>query len=142
VSTLLQVSGPWLIALGIDVGLPAILERGDWAQAWWIVGGYLLAAIGAAILMRQYTVLAAQVSQSVLYELRARLYRHAQRLSLEFHESYTSGRIISRLTSDLEAIRELLDSGLNGLIRGSLFLVFTAIALLGLDWVSGLLLFV
>ncbi len=57
------------------------------------------------------------------------MYRHAQRLSLEFHETYTSGRIIARQTSDLEAIRDLLDSGITGLVRGILYMVFTAVAL-------------
>ena len=42
---------------------------------------------------------------------------------LEFHESYTSGRIISRQTSDLDAIRELLDEGINQLVRGVLYMV-------------------
>ena len=69
----------------------------------------------------------------MLLDLRRRIYRHAQRLSLEFHESYTSGRIIARQTSDLDSIRELLDSGIQGLIRGVLYMVFIAIALVMLD---------
>jgi ATP-binding cassette subfamily B protein len=65
---------------------------------------------------------------------------HTQRLSLEFHESYTSGRIIARQTSDLDAIRELLDSGINQLVQGLLYMVFIAIAMFTLDGLSGLIL--
>ena len=92
------------------------------------------------MLISQYTVLSARISQAILLDLRKRVFLHAQRLSLEFHESYTSGRIIARQTSDLEAIRELLDSGINGLVRGVLYMVFIAIALVALDPWSGLVL--
>ena len=72
-----------------------------------------------------------------MLDLRKRIFLHTQRLSLEFHESYTSGRIISRQTSDLDSIRELLDGGLNELVSGVLYGGFTLIALLLLDWQSG-----
>ncbi|KEP72717.1 ABC transporter, partial [Microbacterium sp. SUBG005] len=65
---------------------------------------------------------------------------HTQKLSLEFHESYTSGRIISRQTSDLDTIRELLDGGLNELVSGVLYGLFTLGALFLIDWQSGLIL--
>ena len=75
----------------------------------------------------------------MLLDLRVRVFRHTQRLSLEFHEKYTSGRIIARQTSDLEALRELLDSGISSLASGMLFMVFTAVTVFALDWRSGLL---
>ena len=56
-----------------------------------------------------------------MLDLRKRIFLHTQRLSLEFHESYTSGRIISRQTSDLDSIRELLDGGINELVPGVLY---------------------
>jgi len=80
------------------------------------------------------------VSQAILLDLRKRVFLHTQRLSLEFHENYTSGRIISRQTSDLDSIRELLDSGINQLVQGALYMGFVAIALVSLDPPSGLVL--
>ena len=53
-----------------------------------------------------------RIGQDILLDLRSRVFDHFQRLSLAFHERYTSGRVISRLTSDIDAIAELLDSGL------------------------------
>ena len=82
------------------------------------------------------------MSQAILLELRRRVFRHTQRLDLEFHERYTSGRIISRQTSDLDALRELLDGGLTTLASSVLAIAFTAIGLALLDWRSGLLLVV
>ena len=52
----------------------------------------------------------------MLLDLRRRVFDHAQRLSLAFHERYTSGRVVSRLTSDVDALNELLDEGLE--VRG------------------------
>ncbi len=137
VSTAAQVAGPALIALGIDRGLPAALES-DFVPLGVIVAAYLAAGILGAVLIAWYTMLSARVSQAILFDLRRRVFLHAQRLSLEFHESYTSGRIIARQTSDLESIRELLDSGLNGLVRGVLYMSFVGVALVAFDPVSGL----
>jgi len=140
VSTAAQVAGPALIAMGIDRGLPALLNE-DWIPLGAAGAVYLVTGVTGAVLIAWYTVLAARVSQGVLIDLRRRVFVHTQKLSLEFHESYTSGRIISRQTSDLDAIRELLDSGINQLVQGVLYMLFTAIALFLLDGTSGLVLF-
>ena len=140
VSNAAQVAGPALIAFGIDRGLPAVLERGDWMPTFLIVAIYLVTGIVGAGLIAWYTVLSARISQAILIDLRKRVFLQTQKLSLEFHESYTSGRIISRQTSDLDAIRELLDSGINQLVSGFLYMLFTGIALFLLDGTSGLVL--
>ncbi|MET0783756.1 MAG: ABC transporter ATP-binding protein [Leifsonia flava] len=140
-STAFQVAGPALIAIGIDQGLPALMKQ-DWGPLGLVGGAYLVTGVLGAVLIAWYTVLSARISQAVLIDLRTRVFLQTQRLSLEFHESYTSGRIISRQTSDLDAIRELLDEGINGLIRGVLYMGFIGIALFTLDWTSGLVLVV
>ncbi|MBR22075.1 MAG: ABC transporter [Leifsonia sp.] len=139
-STALQVAGPALIAYGIDTGLPALLDENDWMPIGLIVGAYLLTGISGAAFIALYQVMSARLSQAILLDLRKRVFLHTQRLSLEFHESYTSGRIIARQTSDLDSIRELLDSGLNQLVSGMLYMSFTAAALVLLDPTSGLVL--
>jgi ATP-binding cassette subfamily B protein len=139
ISTAAQVAGPALIALGIDNGLPAILD-GDATPLVLTVIAYVLTGVIGAVLVAWYTVLSARVSQAILIDLRKRVFLHTQKLSLEFHENYTSGRIISRQTSDLDSIRELLDSGINQLVQGALYMGFVAIALVSLDGVSGLVL--
>jgi ATP-binding cassette subfamily B protein len=139
VSTAAQVAGPALIAFGIDTGLPALTDQ-DWMPLAGAVAAYLVTGVIGAVLIAWYTVLTARISQAILFDLRKRVFLHTQKLSLEFHEQYTSGRIIARQTSDLDAIRELLDSGINQLVQGVLYMLFVAIALVSLDWVSGLVL--
>jgi len=133
-----RVAGPAIIAFGIDHALPA-LQSGSSGPL--VLAGvlYLAAAVATASLTALYVTSTARLSQAMLLDLRLRVFRHTQRLSLEFHEKYTSGRIIARQTSDLEALRELLDSGVSSLASGLLFMVFTAITVFALDWRSGLI---
>jgi ATP-binding cassette subfamily B protein len=142
VSTALRVAGPALIAYGINTALPAVIDQMNWMPTIGVVVVYLLTALGGAGLIGWYVVVAARLTQTIMLDLRKRIFLHTQRLSLEFHESYTSGRIISRQTSDLDTIRELLDGGLNELVSGVLYGGFTLIALLLLDWQSGVILIV
>ncbi len=139
ISTGAQVAGPALIGYGVAEGLPALLDQ-DWLPLAWAGAAYLATAVVGALLVAVYIRQSARISQAILIDLRKRVFLHTQKLSLEFHESYTSGRIISRQTSDLDAIRELLDSGINQLVQGVLYMSFTAIALIALDWQSGLVL--
>ena len=111
--TLGSVAGPALIALGIDQALPALTGSGDWGPVLLIAGAY--------------------VGIGLLGDLRVRLFRQTQALSMSFHEKYTSGRVIARQTSDLDTLREFLDSGIEDLVSGVLFMVFTAAALIALD---------
>jgi len=141
VAQLALVAGPALVAVGIDRGIPA-LRTGDTGPLLLVAGGYALTALVAGVFTAATVRLAATVSQAVLLDLRGRVFRHTQRLSLEFHERYTSGRIISRQTSDLEALRELLDGGVTTLAASGLAMVFTAVGLALLDWRSGLVLLV
>ncbi|WP_137844178.1 ABC transporter ATP-binding protein [Microbacterium sp. 2FI] len=140
VSTALRVAGPALIAYGLNTALPAAVDQMNWLPTIGVVLVYLVTAIGGAVLIGWYVVVAARLTQAVMLDLRKRIFLHTQRLSLEFHESYTSGRIISRQTSDLDTIRELLDGGLNELVSGILFGAFTLIMLLIIDWQSGVIL--
>lgn len=138
-STLGQVAGPWLVAVAIDKAVPA-LQDGSVTPLVLTGAGYLVAAVLGGVAAGAYVRAAARIAQAVLLDLRRRVFRQTQRLSLEFHESYTSGRIISRQTSDLEALRELLDGGLTGVVSSLLLMVFTFVSLLLIDWRSGLVL--
>ena len=132
IATLMRVLGPALIAIGIDQALPQALKH-NWNPLFWTAGGYIGAAVIAAGGMAFFISYAAVTNQSVIYALRQKLFRHTQRLSIDFHEKYTSGRFISRQTNDLNSIRELLDTGGNEMVAGALTMVFTAVAIYVLD---------
>ncbi|SED96080.1 ABC transporter ATP-binding protein [Ruania alba] len=136
-----RAAGPALIAHAIDVGLPAA-QDGTWVPTVVTGGIYVLAALVSGAATAGYVRLAARVAQAILLDLRQRVFRQTQRLSLEFHESYTSGRIISRQTADLDALKELLDSGITQLAAGFLYMTFVGISLFLMDWQAGLVLLV
>ncbi|WP_166847568.1 ABC transporter ATP-binding protein [Isoptericola sp. BMS4] len=138
-STLGQVAGPWLVSLAIDEAVPALAD-GDASTLALVGSAYLVAAVAGGLCAGAYVRAAARIAQGVLLDLRRRVFRQTQLLSLEFHESYTSGRIISRQTSDLESLRELLDGGLTGVVSSLMLMVFTGLSLFLLDWRSGLVL--
>ncbi|HWL34667.1 MAG TPA: ABC transporter ATP-binding protein [Frankiaceae bacterium] len=127
------MAGPYLVKVGIDDGLPPVVAGGSATRLFVIVGLFLATTAVQAWMHRQFLVLTGRTGQEVLRELRRRVFDHFQRLSLSFHESYTSGRVISRLTSDVDAINELLDTGLNGLVRAVLSVVSIGVILLLLD---------
>jgi ATP-binding cassette subfamily B protein len=127
-----RVVGPALIAYGIDSALPKAI-RNELTPLYLVVGGYLFAALATTSLIYSFLKFSSRTNQNVMFDLRQRLFVHSQRLSLEFHETYTSGRVIARQTSDLDAIKELLDTGGNEMVAGIFFMIFTGAALCILD---------
>ncbi|MDX3576947.1 ABC transporter ATP-binding protein [Streptomyces sp. FL07-04A] len=125
-------AGPLLVAYAIDRAVPA-LRADDHGPLVAVGAGYLLCAVASGGLQYAFLLASARVNQDVLLDLRGRIFRHAQALSLDFHERYTSGRLISRSTSDVEALRELLNEGLQELVTVVLSFVFISAMLLWLD---------
>jgi ATP-binding cassette, subfamily B, bacterial len=135
VNMVAHLSGPWLVGQAIDCGIPPLLEGGDGSlrPLVAIVGGYLLATVVAAVTFNAFLLVSGRIGQDVVVDIRRRLARHFAELSLSFHQRYTSGRVISRQTSDVEAIAELLGHGLLQLTTSSLTLVGITVILLLLD---------
>ncbi|MFG2896469.1 ABC transporter ATP-binding protein [Streptomyces zaomyceticus] len=125
-------AGPLLVAYAIDRGVPAF-RAGDHGPVLAVALGYLLCASLSGLLQYVFVRGAARINQDVLLDLRGRIFRHAQVLSVDFHERYTSGRLISRSTTDVESLRELLSEGLQELIGVLLSFVSIAAVLLWLD---------
>ncbi|CAN5486795.1 ABC transporter ATP-binding protein [soil metagenome] len=129
---------PYLVKEGIDRGIPP-MRAGDGSRTLLVIVGLVLAMVVVQAVFRQvFLLVSGTLGQQVLLELRRRLFRHFQRLSTAFHDRYTSGRVISRSTSDIDAIEEMLDTGFDGLVTAALTMVGTAVLLLVLDVKLGL----
>ncbi len=129
---------PYLVKVGIDAGIPPMQRHQGAGTLLVSVAAVLAAALVQAATRQLFLRLSGEVGQDILLELRRRVFAHFQRLSLSFHEKYTSGRVISRLTSDIDAIAELLQSGFDGIVTAVLTLFGTAAMLLVLDVHLGL----
>ncbi|MFF3173683.1 ABC transporter ATP-binding protein [Streptomyces sp. NPDC057900] len=129
-------AGPLLVAYAIDSGVPAFRDE-DYGPLIAVGLGYALCAAGAGAMQYAFIRASAGVNQDALLDLRGRIFRHAQALSVDFHERYTSGRLISRSTTDVESLRELLSEGLQELIGVVLSFVSISLMLLWLDLATG-----
>ncbi|MFI7504965.1 ABC transporter ATP-binding protein [Streptomyces sp. NPDC049687] len=125
-------AGPLLVAYAIDRAVPAFRD-GDNGPLAAVAVGYLVCALASGGLQYAFLIAAARVNQDVLLDLRGRIFRHAQALSVDFHERYTSGRLISRSTTDVESLRELLNEGLQELVTVILSFLYISAMLLWLD---------
>ncbi|WP_372346919.1 ABC transporter ATP-binding protein [Streptomyces sp. KL116D] len=125
-------SGPLIVAYAIDSAVPAFRDHA-YGPLIAVGVGFLLTACCSAAFQYAYIQLSARVSQNVLLDLRGRIFRHAQALSVDFHDRYTSGRVISRATTDVESLRELLSEGLQELVNVILASAYITAMLLWLD---------
>ena len=138
VESLAALAGPWLIGLAIDNGLPPLLHAHDAAPLISIAAAFAVAVAVQAVTTRMFVTMTGRVGQKIVLELRNRLFAHCQTLDVAFHESYTSGRVISRQTSDIESISDLFEEGLDSLIAAILTLLLVGTGMLLLDWRLGL----
>ncbi|MGY4099500.1 ABC transporter ATP-binding protein [Nocardia sp. R16R-3T] len=127
--TLIGVAFPPIVRYAIDSGVSdhdsTALARAGGLGAVLVVLGF---AVGASS-----TVLTARTGERVLYGLRVRSYAHLQRLGLDYYERELSGRIMTRMTTDVDALSTFLQTGVAGTLIGVLTLVGIAVALLVID---------
>ncbi|GAC1652998.1 MAG: ABC transporter ATP-binding protein [Candidatus Dormibacteraceae bacterium] len=128
---------PYLVGLAIDRGI----RPGQSGNLPFLTA--MVIAIGAtmtvsALSNRAFLLTSGAIGQDILLDLRLRLFGHVQSLSIAFYERYTSGRIIARLTSDIDSLQELLATGLSSVITALLSVVAIAVILLRLDLRLGL----
>ena len=138
VENVARLSIPYLVKEGIDTGIPPITADDNLRPLFVIVGIVLVATLTQAFARQLFLVRSGRIGQDMLFQVRRRVFRHFQVLSPAFHDSYTSGRVISRQTSDVDAIYEMLETGFDGLVTAALTLVGTAALLLFLDVKLGL----
>ncbi|HEX5302415.1 MAG TPA: ABC transporter ATP-binding protein [Streptosporangiaceae bacterium] len=138
VQSLAALAGPWLVGIAIDTGLPPLLDDGNPAPLLGIAAAFAVAVAVQAVTTRMFVTMTGQIGQKIVLELRRRLFAHFLRLEVAFHEDYTSGRVISRQTSDIDSISDLFEEGLDSLITAVLTLLLVGTGMMLLDWRLGL----
>ncbi len=129
-ATLTVLAPPFFAKFAIDEG---IRDRDLSALTFWVT---LFAVAGIANLgtSAAQTYFTGWTGERILADLRNRLFRHVQRLSLGYFERNRAGVIISRLTNDVEALDQLVTDGVTTLVQNTLVLIGTAAILFYLDW--------
>src|SRR5689334_1224681 len=127
-----SMAGPYLVMIGIADGIGP-LRDGDPSVLIKVGLAFVVAALVEYYGKREFIAMSGRIGQDVLLDLRTRVYSHFQRLSIGFHERYTSGRMVARLTSDMDSISELVDGGIEDLVLAGLSVLSIAGILLWLD---------
>jgi ABC-type multidrug transport system fused ATPase/permease subunit len=121
---------PLLAKYAVDDG---IFKR-DLNALTWIVIAFVGAGIANLVTSAAQTYFTGWTGERILADLRNKLFRHLQRLSLGYYERNRAGVIISRLTNDVDALDQLVTDGVTTLVQSTLTLIGTAIILFFLDW--------
>jgi ATP-binding cassette subfamily B multidrug efflux pump len=132
-----QLVVPWVTGLAIDRAIPArdtglLLQLGA-VFATSMVVGFILEAT--------QIILTTTLGQRVMYDLRQQIFGHLQRLSLSFYDRSPIGRLMTRVTSDVEVLNELFSSGVVAVFGDVFTLVFIAVFMFAVDWKLALVTF-
>jgi ATP-binding cassette, subfamily B, bacterial len=121
---------PYLVKVAIDRGVVprdlAVINR--------VALAYLVLAVVQFVASRSEIEAVARAGQRVLFTVRTRLFRHLQTLSLDFYERERTGRLVARMTADIDAMSDLVTDGLVTLVTGLITVVGVAVILIVMDW--------
>ena len=129
-ATVTALAPPYLAKLAIDDGI----RKHNLHALTIVVSIFAVAGIANLATSAAQTYFTGWTGERILADLRNKLFRHLQRLSLGFYERNRAGVIISRLTNDVEALDQLVTDGVTTLVQSTLFLFGTSIILFVLDW--------
>ena len=138
ITTGLRLAQPLLVQQAIDRDI----AKGTTGDLWWIVTLYILSLVFIFVFQYVQSVQMVLVSQKVMNDIRMRLFRHLQKMSIAFYDANPVGRLVTRLTNDIMALNDLLTAGAITIIADLFMIVGVAIALLWIDWKLALITFV
>ncbi len=130
ISSLMSVAGPWIIGQAIDQGITA----GDAAALRWWTLLFLAAALVEWLTNRYRISLMAYVGTQGVADVRSALFRHLHTLTLNFHNNFSVGRMMSRLIGDVGVLQEFITWTITGLTRAIFLLAGIVIAMFSLSW--------
>ena len=129
-ATFTSLAPPYLAKLALDDGI----RDANYGNLVAVVVAFLVAGILNLAASAAQTYFTGWTGERILADLRNKLFRHLQRLSLGYYERNRAGVIISRLTNDVEALDQLVTDGVTSLFQNTLILIGSAAILFVLDW--------
>jgi ATP-binding cassette, subfamily B, bacterial len=128
--TFTVLAGPWLVRYGIDEGI----KPSDEGPLNLAVAAYVVVAGLAYVTNRVQIRLISTVGEQFLRDMRTRVFDHLQRLSMPFYDRSKAGVLVSRMTSDVDSLAELIQMGLAMFVSNSLLLVVSILVLASVSW--------
>jgi len=135
----LEAAGPYLFAIGIDRYIvPAVNHGISFAVA--MHGLFLVTLAFLAALMLSFAVQYVQlrvmqnVGQKTMYDLRREIFAHLQALPMNFYDKSPVGRLVTRVTTDVDALNDLFASGVVAMLNDAFLLALFVVILLVKEW--------
>lgn len=128
--TLTVLAGPYFVKFGIDEGIKP-RNRGALNAA--VIGYVFVAAVNYVVHRSQITLIS-RIGENFLRDMRNRVFEHMQRLSMPFFDRSKSGVLVSRMTSDIDSLSELVQIGLAMFVSNALLLVVSFAVLTAVSW--------
>ena len=128
--TLTILAGPYLVKVGIDRGI----KQDDARALNLCVAAYVVIAFLGFLLNRFQVVMVGRVGEGFLRDLRIRVFDHLQKLSMPYYDREKAGVIVSRMTSDIDSLQELVQMGLLQFLSSALLIVLSVIVLTAVSW--------
>ncbi|MGA2649662.1 MAG: ABC transporter ATP-binding protein [Terracidiphilus sp.] len=150
--SLSDVTGPYLVKVAIDRYLtgnpgPATnwltrrLPTDPYAGITRLAAIYLAALLFAYLFEFIQVYLMQWTGQKMMFDLRRDIFRHMQRMHIGFFDNHAVGRLVTRLTSDVDAINEMFTAGVLAIVDDFFNLTFMAIVMLRINWKLALIAF-
>ena len=130
IDTLLTLAGPFLVQQGLNNGVEQHAEGALWIASLLFLGATLV----DWVVTWAYTRYTGRTAERLLFALRIRIFSHLQRLSLDYYDREMSGRIMTRMTTDVDAFAQLLQTGLITALVNVLSFVGVLVILSFLSW--------
>ena len=127
---LLQLAQPYLVKLAID----RHILTGELAGLELIAAAMLVILAGSFLLEYLETYSMGMIGQRIMYDLRMEIYGHLQRIDVAFYDRHPVGRLMTRVTTDVDALNDLFASGVISVFRDVVLLVGIMAVLLWMDW--------
>jgi ATP-binding cassette subfamily B multidrug efflux pump len=136
-NALLQLAEPYLTKLAID----QYIATGDLAGVSRIAVLFLLVIAGSFLMEFCQTWLMQMIGQRIMFDMRMQVYAHLQRLDLRDYDRNPVGRLMTRVTSDVDVLNDLFSSGIVAAFGDVFMLAGIMIVLLTMDWRLSLIAF-
>jgi ATP-binding cassette subfamily B protein len=128
--SVLQLAQPYLMKLAID----KYIARGDLSGLNTIALLFLLVLVGSFVFEYTQTFIMQMIGQRIMFDMRMQIYGHLQRLDLRFNDRNPVGRLMTRVTTDVDVLNDLFTSGLITVFGDVFTLVGIMVVLLTMNW--------
>ena len=129
-TSLLQLAQPWLTKVAIDDHI----ARGDLAGVGRVALAFL--AVLAAVFALEFaqTWISQTIGQRIMFEMRMAIYGHLQKVDVAFYDRHAVGRLMTRVTSDVDALNDLFSAGVVAVFGDAFMLAGIVVVVLWMDW--------